>query len=129
MPKIITVASASTHPAGGPQHAVHEHTDAHTQETSTEDLPAALPSLGNAINSVISSPRQAWKASGLSSSLPEIGMPKLEHGGEYKRPDRGLNNEERRGLWVLGGVVGLGLLLKRPGQRKNIARQDVVLTT
>ena len=125
MPKILTVASASTHPAGGPQHAVHEHTDAHTHETSNEDLPAALPSLDTAITSVISGPRRAWKASGLGSSLPEIGMPELKDGGAYKRPDRGLNNEERRGLWVLGGFVGLGLLLNRPGQRKKTARQNV----
>lgn len=43
--------------------------------------------------------------------LPEVAVPKLEaKQEEYKPPSRGLNDEEKRGLWLLGGIVGLGLL-------------------
>lgn len=119
MPKVITVASASTHPAGGPTHSIHgQPTENPTPEPSSQDPAASLPSLGAATSNVFSAPGRAWKASGFS--LPAVGMPKNNGGGEYKRPERGMNDEEKRGLWVLGGVVGLGLLLGGPGRsRKN----------
>ena len=116
MPKVMTVASASTHPAGGPQHAVHEPSDSHSQDIASEskdDGPAPTPSF----SSLLSAPGRAWKATGLSESLPEVGMPKGGKSGEYRRPDRGLNDEEKRGRWVLGGIIGLGFLLGGSGKR------------
>lgn len=121
LPKVLTVASASTHPAGGPLHGLHGHSDAHTHEVSSEEKPPAPPpSFGAAMNNVFSAPSRVWKASGsgLSGSLPEVGMSKSDR-AEYKQPEKGLNDEEKRGLWVLGGIVGLGLLFGGPGRGKK----------
>lgn len=72
------------------------------------------------MNNVFSAPSRVWKASGsgLSGSLPEVGMSKSDR-AEYKQPEKGLNDEEKRGLWVLGGIVGLGLLFGGPGRGKK----------
>lgn len=121
-PKVVTVASASTHHAGGPTHGIHESHDAHSLELSTKaeefidelsSIAKGYPSLVSAANSVLTAPGKAWSSAGLSKSLlPEVAVPKLEaKQEEYKPPNRGLNDEEKRGLWLLGGIVGLGLLL------------------
>lgn len=176
----MTVASASTHPAGGPSHASHEATDAHSleletrekphsetpatkkatvshpetshkaaethspktqkaadtkaksdtapdshsPETAVEEVVASLPSFISAISSVFSSPARAWKSSGMSAVVPEVGAPKGRRHGEYKKGNHDtLNAEEKRGAWVLGGImVGgylLGGLTKRSGSKDH----------
>ncbi|WWD18516.1 hypothetical protein CI109_102969 [Kwoniella shandongensis] len=117
--KVLTVASASTHLSGGPVHASHTSTDSHSLEVAdaAPDL-SSIPSLASLAGSVFSAPSSAWKATGLK--LPEVGLPKGGDGkgSEYKYDGKGLNEEEKRGAWVLAGVVGLGLFLGG-GSRKT----------
>jgi hypothetical protein len=59
--------------------------------------------------------------------LPEVGLPKSNGGGSdghgFTRIERPLDGEEKRGLWVLGGIVGLGLLLGGPRRKQKAARR------
>lgn len=68
-----------------------------------------------------------WKST-FAPILPEIGAPTSISGnrdgkgggnGEYQKTSEKLNDEERKGAWVLGGVVGLGLLIGGPGREKK----------
>ncbi|KAK8858625.1 hypothetical protein IAR55_002854 [Kwoniella newhampshirensis] len=120
--KVLTVASASTHLSGGPVHGTHSHTDSHTLEVAEDapDMLSSIPSLSSLAGSVLSAPASAWKATGLK--FPEIGLPKEGKGSEYEYDGKGLNDEEKRGAWVLAGVVGLGLFLGG-GSRKSGAKK------
>ncbi|WWC88723.1 uncharacterized protein L201_003636 [Kwoniella dendrophila CBS 6074] len=120
-PKVMTVASASTHLEGGPVHATHQSTDAHSLEnkSSSENEPSSskdIPSLGEALSSIINAPGKAWSGAGIKV-LPEINLPKSPEGKEkeYKSEKRSLNDDERKGLYVLAGILGLGLTLGGSG--------------
>ncbi|WWC96046.1 hypothetical protein V866_002913 [Kwoniella sp. B9012] len=110
-PKVLTVASASTHLEGGPVHGVHESHDAHSLETESSGPSLKdIPSLTDALTSLITAPGRAWSNAGIK--LPEINLPKFTEGQrEYKSEKRSLNDDEKRGLYVLAGVIGLGLAL------------------
>ena len=135
----MTVASASTHLSGGPVSAVHESTDsaeADTKETKSKsdsksnnkssdsknksDAEASAgESLAHAVNHLTNLSKNAGEFT--RSFIPEIGLPKPPkgHGGEYKPPSKGLDDQEKKGLWVLGGIVGLGLLIGGPKKEKK----------
>jgi len=123
-PKVQTVAAAATHLSGGPVSAVHEAADTLSDKASeasdkikeaADNLPSfegAGKSLASAVNSLTGISKNAGEFT--RSFIPEIGLPKPpkgKGGGEYKAPEKGLDDGEKRGLWVLGGIVGLGLLL------------------
>ncbi|WWC62499.1 uncharacterized protein I303_105095 [Kwoniella dejecticola CBS 10117] len=115
-PKVLAVASASTHLEGGPVHGTHESYDAHELEKGGPSL-KDLPGLGEALTSVLTSPARAWSNAGIR--LPEINLPKSSGSKqEYKSEKRGLNDDERRGVWVLAGVLGLGLAFGGGGSSK-----------
>ncbi|WRT67836.1 uncharacterized protein IL334_004810 [Kwoniella shivajii] len=116
-PKVLTVASASTHLSGGPVHGVHESIDSHSLEADSTPSLKDLPSFTEALTSVIGAPGRAWSSIGFKA--PEINLPKAESKGEYKYEKRNLNDEEKRGVWVLAGVVGLGLALGGGGSGKK----------
>ena len=128
----MTVASASTHLSGGPVSAVHESSDSSTldtNESTAQGFPGAGESLASALNSVTSMSKTAGEFS--RSFIPEIGLPSGKgsgKGGEYKAPKQGLDDGEKRGLWVLGGIVGLGLFIGGPKKESKIksALGDVV---
>jgi hypothetical protein len=116
----MTVASASTHLSGGPVSAVHESTDSSTQdlEASLKDseLTPSFEGAGKALAAAVNSLTGVGKTTSEFTRVfvPEIHLPKSssgKDGGEYKAPKGGLDHDERRGLWVLGGIVGLGLVL------------------
>ncbi|KAF8759094.1 P-loop containing nucleoside triphosphate hydrolase protein [Rhizoctonia solani] len=44
-PKVVTVASAATHVGGGPSHAIHEATDAHSLESEAGSQPMGIKGL------------------------------------------------------------------------------------
>ena len=143
----MTVASASTHLSGGPVSAVHNSTDsaeADTKETKsdsdsksksdsksaskssdsksksdTEAEASAGESLAHAVNHLTNLSKNAGEFT--RSFIPEIGLPKPPKGkgGEYKPPSKGLDDQEKKGLWVLGGIVGLGLLIGGPKKEKK----------
>ncbi|OCF37224.1 hypothetical protein I316_01131 [Kwoniella heveanensis BCC8398] len=108
--KVLTVASASTHLSGGPVHGVHESADAHSIEAAGPSL-KDIPSFTDAVSSIFSAPGRAWTSVGVK--FPEVHLPPAPEGSkaQYKREQRGLNDQERTGTWVLAGVVGLGLFL------------------
>jgi len=116
-PKVVTVAAATTHTAGGPTHASQETIDALSLEEAAEEaadkVSENMPSLTSALSSVITAPARAISSSGIASNLPEIGSARgfVEPEKEYKASDRKLNSEEKTGVWVFGGIVSLGLLL------------------
>lgn len=123
-PKVLTVASASTHLSGGPVSAVHESGDSAQIDENDKELGELKPNFegaGKALASAVNSFTGMSKTAGEFSRvlIPQIGLPKSEggKGEDYKPPSGGLNDEERKGLWVLGGIVGLGLLLG--GSRKD----------
>lgn len=125
----MTVASASTHLSGGPVSAVHESTDSSTQDAqekkSKDNSGSDEPSFegaGKALASAFNSLTGVGKTTSEFTRvfIPEIHLPKSSGGGgEYKPPKGGLDHEERRGLWVLGGIVGLGLVLGGSGKREK----------
>ena len=123
--KVMTVASASTHISGGPVSAVHDSTDSanvdvkEKEDSSSKSDGSAGESLAHAMNSLTALSKNAGEFS--RSFVPEIGMPKPPKGkgGEYKAPSKGLDDQEKKGLWVLGGIVGLGLLLGGPKKEKK----------
>lgn len=117
-PKVLTVASASTHPAGGPVHASHDHSDAHSLELATEAASSSLPSLESIATSMFSVPVAAWTALGLQ--IPKVGLPQ-GGSGEYKYNSRELNHDERAGVWILAGLIGAGLFLGGPKKDKTSA--------
>ncbi|WVQ83108.1 hypothetical protein IAT38_005246 [Cryptococcus sp. DSM 104549] len=125
-PKILTVASASTHPAGGPTHGVHDGTDAHTLEATEDVISFPLPSLGAVGLSVFRGPANAWRSLGLG--LPEVGAPSVEGSGEYKYEKRPLNEHERTGAWVLAGVLATGLVLggSKSGKKDKHGEHGIV---
>lgn len=118
-PKVLTVASASTHLSGGPVSAVHESSDSATldaqaTDSSQGDLTPNFEGAGKSLASALNSLTGMSKTTGDFSRvfIPQIGLPKSGGGGgEYKAPKGGLDSDERKGVWVLGGIIGLGLLL------------------
>ena len=120
-PKVMTVASASTHHGGGPTHAIHEATDPHSIETKEEDTSVDISGLTSALSSAFGAPARALKSSGISGSLPSIGAAQgfEKKQGEYKANDKPLSGEEKTGLWIFGGIVGLGLLLGGGKKKKD----------
>ncbi|WVQ73090.1 hypothetical protein IAR50_002653 [Cryptococcus sp. DSM 104548] len=104
-PKVLTVASASTHHAGGPVHGTHAPTDAHTLEASE------LPSFEGFTSSIFNAPSAVWNA--LSFNLPQAEKK------DYKYEKRALNEQERTGAWILAGVIGAGLLVGGPKKEKK----------
>lgn len=129
----MTVASASTHLSGGPVSAVHESSDSASYEADAgagaADLAPNFEGAGKALASAVNSLTGVGKTAGEFSRvlIPQIGLPKSANSngggqgsqGEYKPPSGGLNDEERRGVWVLGGIVGAGLLLGGLGSRDS----------
>jgi cobalamin biosynthesis Mg chelatase CobN len=143
----MTVASASTHLSGGPVSAVHNSTDSAESDTqekksdsksaskskssdskskskseskSESDVEASAgESLANAVNHLTNLSKNAGEFT--RSFVPEIGLPKPPkgNGSEYKAPSKGLDDQEKKGLWVLGGIVGLGLLIGGPKKEKK----------
>lgn len=136
-PKVMTVASAATHLSGGPVSAVHESTDSANQDeqqiehkddkskkdSSEAQLVNAGAALAHAVNSVVRA-RNTLGEFG-SSFVPDIKLPKAARGGkggkgaEFKPSGKPLDADEKRGAWILAGVVGLGLLLGGPKSDKN----------
>ena len=117
----MTVASASTHHAGGPSHALHEAADS-TAVESTEPLEAAAKAAEEALSNV------SEMMTSLGTMIPEVGSPKGDaggNGGQYKAPNKGLDDEEKRGLWILGGIIGLGWLIGGPKKDKKKKKIDI----
>jgi hypothetical protein len=117
---------------------VHESTDSSEQDhnqkeqdkekdssgkdgVSKEDFAGAGEVLASAANSVVRAKNTLGEFG--STFIPTIALPKASGGGgkraEFKPIERGLNAEEKRGAWVLAGVVGLGLLLGGPKKDKK----------
>lgn len=118
--KVFTVASASTHHGGGPSHNIHEASDAHTMEeaaeTAASEAKKATETVQDAVSDALNATTRAFSAMDLGSVTPEITLPKMSGGGkQYKSDSRPLDAEEKRGVWLLGGIVGLGLVFGGDG--------------
>lgn len=85
----------------------------------TPNFQGAGQALASAVNSFTGMSKTAGEFSRVL--VPEIGLPKSDggKGEDYKPPSGGMSDEERKGLWVLGGIVGLGLLLGGSGRDKK----------
>jgi hypothetical protein len=102
----LTVASASTHVDGGPSHSLFETADAHTFEVDASQ-PDAQPL----------KPQGVVKGLLEDLELPKLAFPAptskradvLEKSSGSR--DAELNGEEKRGLYVLSGIVAGGWLL------------------
>ena len=91
-----------------------------SKDKSKSDAEASAgESLAHAVNHLTTLSENAGEFT--RSFIPEIGLPKPPKGkgGEYKPPSKGLDDQEKKGLWVLGGIVGLGLLLGGPKKEKK----------
>ncbi|KAI9634976.1 uncharacterized protein MKK02DRAFT_28082 [Dioszegia hungarica] len=119
-PKVVTVADQTSTPSGGPSHAAYDDlpTPPSAEEAAAaaseaaDKLIAALPSLGSVLTTIAHSPIRA--VTGVASVLPPIGMPKGElkaENKEYKANSEPLDKEEKRGMYIFGGIVALGLAL------------------
>lgn len=101
----MTVASASTHPSGGPVHGDQKVHDADELERKLDSEKAAAEIAEDEIYTLSGLPDVPFKLSDIP--LP----PASEASGEYKASSRPLNDEERTGAWVIAGIVGVVALL------------------
>ncbi|KAF8309960.1 uncharacterized protein EI90DRAFT_3102876, partial [Cantharellus anzutake] len=112
-PRVMTVASASTHHDGGPSHNLHEAGDAHLFEVGEhgqhEYGASDTPSPGHGSNKMLFSldslPGEILEVSG----IPKISLPFLKVSESEAQPgtrSSELDGEHRKGLFVLGGILG-----------------------
>ncbi|QRW00700.1 AAA family ATPase [Ceratobasidium sp. AG-Ba] len=131
VPRVVTVASAATHIGGGPQHAIHDAVDAHAIETPDSDgksggssfnLKGFLTELGIPVSFNIGQPGEAIRDAVASTG---VSAPKVEKDTtNLKDAQRELNEEEQRGLYVLGGIVVGGLILGSFGNKKSTVKKE-----
>lgn len=120
----MTVASAATHPEGGPVHGTTKVTDDGTQAKSSEgvvsdDLTAQV--ISKAQEQILAAKEatdEILELSGLPVDNP-IKLPEMEGDGKYSANTRPLNSEERSGAWILGGLLGGVFLLGALGGKKK----------
>lgn len=125
LPKVMTVASASTHAGGGPSHAVHEASDAHKHELSAEEAAEkakdkaekAAKAFNAKFGAMLAAPGRAL---GEVLPIPEIHWPKQgKQSGEYKANSEPLTDEERSGAFIVLGLTAAVLLLTGPKKEKK----------
>ncbi|KAF8710542.1 P-loop containing nucleoside triphosphate hydrolase protein, partial [Rhizoctonia solani] len=128
-PKVVTVASAATHVGGGPSHAIHEATDAHSLESEAESQPMGIKGLleefGLSLNFNFKDTANDTASEFLKPVASGISIPNLgKDETNIKDAQRELNQEEKQGLWVLGGIVLGGLVLGSFGNKKSTFKKD-----
>ena len=125
-PKVVTVASPGTYIGGGPTHALHEAVDPYTLEEAEEAVESGIQSLSSTISSALSAPARAIKSADIASGLPTIGSPTgfADAKEKYEPSGKKLDSDERRGLWVLGGIIGFGLLFGGSKKKKDQSHDD-----
>ena len=130
-PRVVTVASAATHIGGGPSHAIHEATDAHALESeagsksSSGGLGGLLHELGISFNFNFKDSTSSAVNEILQPVASGIATPTIDKDtSNLKDAQRDLNEEEKRGLWVLGGIVIGGLVLGSLGNKKSTAKKE-----
>jgi len=114
-PRVLTVASASTHVDGGPSHGMHDTADAHALEDAASKAQAKAAELVDKAKQSVDT-----SALGVSSLVAEyVAWPKVEweekgsgSGKEEASTDK-LSSEDRRGLYTLVGIFGGGWLLSK----------------
>jgi len=105
LPKISLVAGAETHPAGGPSHNLH---DEHAQQGTIMDSHIVPPSTGTSfwgslVGSLGAESTIQNAAAGAQSAVLDV-LPQA--GGIQQRTEkRNLTPEERKGVWMLVGIV------------------------
>lgn len=122
-PKVMTISSTSTHIDAGPSHSLFETHDHDSSAPNAEDVEAALkeasekiPSLMDVVNSVSLPSVKSMTGVDLSEAIK---MPEVGEGKEFKPIERGLNDEEKWGAWVLAGIVGVGLVIGGPAKSEK----------
>lgn len=120
-PKVMTVASASTHLDDGPRHSLHETVDGETspsEQSSGGEAESDAQQGGESLSSSLFS--GSAMAAGASIGLGDaIRFPSLAGGKPYQAPkNRPMTAEERRGAWVLAGLLGGGFLLGGLGSKE-----------
>ncbi|CAE6516742.1 unnamed protein product [Rhizoctonia solani] len=128
-PKVVTVASAATHVGGGPSHAIHEAVDAHALESKdggqSLGIKELLGELGISLNFNFKDTANDTANEFLKPVASGISIPKIDNDTvNVKEAMRELNEEERRGLWVLGGIVFGGLVLGSFGNKKSTFKKN-----
>lgn len=98
----MTVASAATHPAGGPHSPVTSVTDSHASEVGEDNakLEESIDQISNAVNTVASATEKLY------ATLPSF--PSLPKGktNNYVVNTEPLTESERHGAWyLLAGLV------------------------
>ena len=106
-PRVVTVASAATHPAGGPVSPDLPVADSYALEW---DDPSALTIDKSSFAQVENAVSAATEA---VSNLVDINLPPApsEKDTKYVANTEPLNHDERRGAWVLAAGVAAVLLL------------------
>lgn len=123
-------------PGGGPSHAIHNDLIPSTPESASEAADAAsdaakklvdaLPSLTSVLSAVALSPVKGVHS--LAKALPPIGAPSSElkaENKEYKANKDPLNADEKKGMYIFGGIVALGLALGGDWSGKSKAGKGV----
>jgi len=133
-PKVVTVASAATHIGGGPSHAIHEASDAHAIESSGSQgqkggssgisIKGLIKELGIPLSFDFEKSSSTVREI-LEPAMAGISVPAIEKDTtNTKEALRELNEEEQRGLWVLGGIVVGGLVLGGLGNNKSSVKKE-----
>ncbi|ELU44750.1 replication factor C [Rhizoctonia solani AG-1 IA] len=100
-PKVVTVASAATHVGGGPSHAIHEATDAHSLESEAGSQPMGIKGLleefGLSLNFNFKDTANDTASEFLKPVASGISIPNLgKDETNIKDAQRELNQEEKQ---------------------------------
>lgn len=112
-PKLLVVAGAATHPGGGPVNTVHEAVDPNAPLAAPTPTPATSTmdkGFWASIAEDAGLPTQLARQDAHPQHLTFEGLPeKTEAYGarsdNVSPHSRALEDDERRGLWVLGGLL------------------------
>ncbi|KZT56983.1 hypothetical protein CALCODRAFT_517732 [Calocera cornea HHB12733] len=155
LPKVITVASASTHLSGGPVSNVFATADAHAEELGASakhaaEIAAQKIASGDAsgvwasvkesigwekvfgselegkVKGAVEKSAQATQQA--LKSMPDVGFPEVDEQNNKKERMRDMTKEESSGLWGLGGILAAGWLTSSifaPSKRKDLEEPKV----
>ncbi|CAK9780821.1 hypothetical protein CC85DRAFT_285957 [Cutaneotrichosporon oleaginosum] len=127
LPKVVTVASAATHPDGGPVHGTTKVSDDGSAVASDgmvgDDITAQVISKAQEqIQAAKEATSEILELSGIPVENP-IKLPE-EEGATYKANSKPLSAEERSGAWILAGLVGGVVLLGSLGGKAKAKAKE-----
>ncbi len=94
----------------------HDHDSSAPDADALKEASEKIPSLYEVINSVSIPSVKGMTGVDITETIK---MPEIGEGQEFKPIERGLNEEEKWGAWILAAIVGTGLVLGGGGKTEE----------